>query len=61
MQRPRQSLVAAELPPQGETYCDGSARRQASKTPQVFAGVQAMRGIAALSVAAGMQSVRDPI
>ncbi|MCA1528059.1 acyltransferase family protein [Bradyrhizobium yuanmingense] len=53
MQRPRHSFVAAELPPQGETYCDGSARRQASKTPQVFAGIQAMRGIAALSVVCG--------
>ncbi|MCA1364988.1 acyltransferase [Bradyrhizobium sp. IC3069] len=53
MQRPCQSLVAAEVPPQGETYRDGSAKCQASKTPQVFAGVQAMRGIAALAVVCG--------
>ncbi|WP_439366573.1 acyltransferase family protein [Bradyrhizobium sp. DASA03005] len=53
MQRPPQSVVTAESPPRGETYCNGSAIRQTSKTPQVFTGVQAMRGIAALLVVCG--------
>ena len=53
MQHPGQSLVAAEVPRRGESCCDGSVRRQASPKPQVFASVQAMRGIAALSVVCG--------
>lgn len=53
MQRPAQSLVAADIPQKEEAYCDGSAERQASKMPKVFAGVQTMRGIAALLVVCG--------
>lgn len=52
MQHPGQSLVAAEVPRRGETCC-GSVRRQASPKPLVFASIQAMRGIAALSVVCG--------